>query len=152
MITLGRVIALAATSHQDAKDKGGNAYILHSIRIMMRLRTTDEELMMIAIMHDVLEDDKSITVEKLKELGFTERVIAALIVLTHIKGESYEDYIRKISTNDDAIIVKLQDLQDNSDVSRLKGLTQNDFERMIKYQKSYKYLKEVQASRKSIFG
>jgi len=152
MATLGRAIAIAATSHQKVTDRGGNAYILHPIRIMMRLRTDDEDLMMMAIMHDVLEDDANWNFDKLKEEGFSDRVIAGLKVLTHEKGDSYEDYIRKIATNDDAIRVKLEDLKDNSDLSRLKGLTQKDFERMIKYQKAFKFLKEVQKTNKTIYG
>lgn len=144
MSKLGHAIAIAATSHKDLRDKGGNAYILHPIRIMMRLRTSDEDLMIMAIMHDVIEDDPEWTLERLKEEGFSQRVIDGLRVLTHLKEDSYEDYIRKVGTNADAIRVKLEDLRDNSDLSRLKGITQKDFDRVIKYQKAYTYLKGVQ--------
>ena len=147
MSTLGNAIAIAAYSHRDIRDKGGNAYILHPIRIMMRLRTSDEELMIMAIMHDVLEDDNAWTVERLKEEGFSQRVINALTLLTHVKSDTYEEYIRKISINDDAIRVKLEDLKDNSDLSRLKGVTQKDFDRVVKYQKAYRFLTSVQKAK-----
>lgn len=56
MKMLGKAIAITSAVHQNQLDKGGHAYILHPIRIMMRLRTDDEELMTIAILHDVVED------------------------------------------------------------------------------------------------
>ena len=143
MSTLGLAISIAAQAHSTQTDKGGNAYILHPIRLMMRLRTDDQELMQIAIMHDVIEDS-TLTLAGLKEFGFSKRVLDALALLTHDKKDSYQEYIKKIATNVDAIRVKLEDLKDNSDLSRLKGVSQKDFDRVIKYQKSYTYLKGVQ--------
>lgn len=147
---LGRAIAIASSVHQNQKDKGGNAYILHPMRIMMRLRTSDEELMSIAILHDVVEDSQEWTIDRLRDEGFSARVLAALECLTHDNDVSYEDYIQKISTNRDATRVKLEDLSDNSQLTRLKGLTQNDFDRMIKYQKAFKYLEGVQKAREAV--
>lgn len=144
MSTLGTAIAIAAQVHSDQLDKGGNAYILHPIRLMMRLRTDDEELMQIAILHDVVEDSEDWSLSELLTRGFSSRVVAALALLTHDKADSYQEYIKKIGTNADATRVKLEDLKDNSDLSRLKGVTQKDFDRVIKYQKSYTYLKGVQ--------
>lgn len=139
---LGTAIAIASCVHESQKDKGGNAYILHPMRIMMRLRTDDEELMQIAILHDVVEDSKGEwTIDRLWGEGFSARVCGALELLTHDHNDSYEEYIKKISTNKDALRVKLEDLRDNSDITRLKGVRQKDFERVIKYNKAYAYLK-----------
>lgn len=143
MSTLGTAIAIAARAHASQTDKGGNAYILHPMRLMMRLRTDDQELMQIAILHDVIEDS-DYTLDDFLNLDFSKRVVNALALLTHSKGDSYQEYIKKIGTNADATRVKLEDLKDNSDLSRLKGVTQKDFDRVIKYQKSYTYLKGVQ--------
>lgn len=150
MATLGKAIAIASTVHADQVDRGGNAYILHPMRIMQRLRTTDAELMQIAIMHDVIEDS-DYTIESLQKEGFSKRVLAALECLTHHKDEEYDDYIRRISTNDDAILVKLEDLRDNSDITRLKGITQKDFERVQKYHRSYIFLTEAKKLRERIY-
>lgn len=143
MSTLGTAISIAAQAHASQTDKGGNAYILHPMRLMMRLRTDDQELMQIAILHDVIEDS-DYTLDDLLNMDFSKRVVNALALLTHSKGDSYQEYIKKIGTNADATRVKLEDLKDNSDLSRLKGVTQKDFDRVIKYQKSYTYLKGVQ--------
>lgn len=137
----GLAMHIAAREHLHITDKGGNAYILHPMRIAMRLRTNDEELMSIAIMHDVIEDSK-VTFEDLREHGFSERVIDALKLLTHMKGLSYDDYIDAMKDNRDALLVKREDLRDNSDITRLKGISDKDFERMRKYQRSFVKVEE----------
>lgn len=141
-----KAMFIAAREHLGVRDKGGHAYILHPMRIAMRLRTNDEELMSIAILHDVIEDSK-LTFEDLKAEGFSDRVIAALRLLTHQKGVSYDDYIDAMRGNRDALRVKREDLRDNSDITRLKGVTEKDIARMAKYQRSFlkveQYLKEL---------
>jgi hypothetical protein len=71
------------------------------------------------------------------------RVISALILLTHDKNVEYQEYIRNLSNNEDARLVKLADLKDNSDITRLKGLTKKDHARMEKYHIAYTYLSNV---------
>jgi len=137
---LGKAIAIAAEAHQEQKDRGGKPYILHPIRIMMGLNTEDQELMSIAILHDVIEDSDW-TLEALKSQGFRERVLKGVLALTHIEGEEYEDYIERISRNKDAIRCKLGDLKDNSDITRLKGLSDKDLLRTRKYHKAFMFLK-----------
>jgi len=138
---LGQAIALAAEVHEGQVDKGGFAYILHPLRVMNNLNSTDKELCCIAVMHDVIEDSK-VTLDDLEELGFTIRVIAGVRALTHLKGEDYQDYIERAACNNDARLVKMQDLRDNSDITRLKGLTEKDFKRMEKYQKAWSFLND----------
>mgnify|MGYP003403777531 FL=1 len=136
---LAKAISLAAKGHELKLDKGGKPYILHPLRIMLRLRTEDQELMSIAVLHDLIEDTKT-TFTDLLMLGFSDRVLTALKALTHQPGVSYEDYIEIIAENPDARRVKTEDLRDNSDITRLKGLEQSDFERLAKYAKAYQRL------------
>lgn len=133
---LAKAIQLASTKHLTQLDKGGNPYILHPLRIMMRLRTRDEELMQVAILHDVVEDTKT-TWRELTECGFSERVISALKLLTRVPGQTEDDYINGLKDNLDALLVKREDLRDNSDITRMKGLTEKDFQRVQKYMKSF---------------
>lgn len=121
--------------------KGGRAYILHPLRILMRLRTEDAELMQIAVLHDVIEDTEW-TLHELVDHGFSPRVITSLGLLTHHPKQLYSTYISFIGDNEDATRIKLEDLRDNSDITRLKGVTQKDIARMEKYHKAYIYLKE----------
>lgn len=141
MSFLNTAIQQATIAHEGQFDKGGHAYILHPLRIMYRLRTGDEELMSMAVLHDSLEDSKgNVTIESLAALGAPYRVLKALELLTHDPVVDYMDYIRAIQHNPDAVRVKLEDLRDNSDITRLKGLRQKDFDRLARYSIAYRHL------------
>jgi hypothetical protein len=141
-VQLSAMLVLAVNSHNGQYDKGGNPYILHPLRVMHRLRTTDEELQCIAIGHDVVEDC-GITYAKLRQIGFSNRVIEGITCLTKLPGESAEEYEQKVLSNWDSICVKLEDVRDNSDIRRLKGLTDRDLERVRKYHGLWTRLKAV---------
>lgn len=147
MATLSKALQIAVEAHFNVLDKGGHSYILHPLRIAMRLRTQDEELMSIAILHDVIEDSH-ITFEDLLNFGFSLRVVNTLRLLTHQKGMSYDDYIESIRYCLDGLKIKREDLRDNSDITRLKGVTEKDIARMVKYQKAFlkveTYIKELE--------
>ena len=138
---LGTAISVGSICHHDQTDKAGKAYILHPLRMMMRLRTDDEELMCIAILHDAIEDSE-LTLEDLQNLGMPYRVIDGVDSLSRRDGESYENFIKRCALNPDAKRVKLEDLRDNSDITRLKGLRKKDFARLEKYYKAFIYLSD----------
>lgn len=101
-----------------------------------------EELATIAVMHDVLEDS-TWTLEDLADKEFSQRIMIALDLLTHKDNDPYQLYITKISGNYDAIRVKRKDLEHNSDITRLKGVTEKDLARMKKYHEAFTYLGEA---------
>lgn len=150
-MSLGTAIRIAALVHEKQKDRGGFAYITHPIRVMQSLNTRDEEIMSIAVLHDVLEDGTNWTLARLKAEGMSDRTLSALLCLTHPKEESYEKYIDRVATNEDAIVVKLADLEDNMRASRLKGLRPKDFERLEKYCRAYTFLQGVLDARKKAY-
>lgn len=140
---LATAIKLASDAFVTSIDKGGKPYILHCLRVMNAVDQTDEELMCIAVLHDLIEDKGyKYTFEELRSVyGFSERVVNTIAILTHDKSvSSYDDYIKAIAMNKDATAVKLADLKDNSDITRLKGLRKKDFDRMERYHKAYIYL------------
>lgn len=148
---LAKMIVIAAKSSENQLDKGGAPYILHPLHVMNALAFhEDYELMAIAVGHDVMEDDATVTVETLRAAGFSNRIITSLEALTHSHSELYDAYIQRIGSSEDATLVKIEDIRHNSDMSRMKGLRPKDFERMQKYSRSYAYLKGVQASRASL--
>lgn len=136
---MGIAISLAASGHQSQTDKAGNPYILHCLYVMNKCRHYDEETMQMAVMHDLIEDTDT-TLDDLRQLGFSERVISGLDCLTHRKDEPYGDYIERISSNIDAMRVKCKDLRHNSDITRMKGVRQKDFDRIAKYHEAFKLL------------
>lgn len=141
MSDLGTAIAIAAQAFKNKKDKGGKPYILHCLHVMNKMKYhNDEELMIIAVLHDLIEDTEY-TSAVLKTIGFSDRVLNALMYLTHHKDDDYMDYIEAMKMHcNDAVLVKLQDLRHNSDITRMKGLRDKDFKRLEKYHKAYSFL------------
>jgi (p)ppGpp synthase/HD superfamily hydrolase len=136
------MLILAATAHSGTFDKGGKPYILHPLTVMHKLRSNDEELLCIALGHDLLEDT-AVTIDVLEGLRISNRVINGIVALTKVNGESYEDYKAKVKANPDAVRVKMEDLRHNSDLRRLKDVRPKDIERMAKYMAFYKELQAL---------
>lgn len=134
-----KAINLAYKKHQNQFDKAGVPYIFHPYHLAENMETEDRCI--IALLHDLIEDTDT-TFEDLEKLGFSKYVISVLKLLTHEKNIDYYEYIKNLSVNKDAIIVKLADLKHNSDLSRLPKITQKDKDRFEKYQKCIKYLEE----------
>lgn len=143
---LAKAIALASKVFENRLDKGGQPYILHCIRVMLAV-APNVIRMQIAILHDVVEDTKDdpepITLADLYKMGFEERVVTAVGILTHDKSIPYLDYIKPIALNEDALQVKLADLKDNSDITRLKGIGKKELDRIEQYHRAYLYLSRV---------
>src|SRR5690242_17493567 len=93
MSSLERAIAIAAEAHAGQQDKSGAPYILHPLRVMLRLLSNDERL--VAVLHDVCEDRPGWTFERLRTEGFSERVLTALDSVTKRSTETYEDFVRR---------------------------------------------------------
>lgn len=141
MNMLAKAIQIASTAHLNQIDKSGKPYILHPLWVMDRVRHLGEDYMIVAVLHDVIEDSDW-TIEKLEEEGFNPKIISALYYLTkgYYPYESYDHYISLIATNEIARQVKLRDLEHNSKITRLKGLRKKDFDRLEKYHRAYIYL------------
>ena len=129
---------LAAYAHKGQKDKGGRDYIFHPIEVAAGLETEDEKIT--GLLHDVLEDT-FVKEETLRNL-FGDRICDAVVTLTRKENEGYEEYICRVKNNPLAVKVKLQDLKHNMDLSRLKCIDEKDLQRLEKYRKAEKYLKE----------
>lgn len=132
---LGTAISIAVGAHVGKFDRGGNPYILHLLSIMSQLMY-DTELAIIGVLHDVVEDS-GYSLRDLRGVGYSDRVLVAIDLLTHKVGVPYEDYITLICTNQDAITVKRKDLQHNLDITRLEGVKEEDLLGMEKYHKAF---------------
>lgn len=133
-----KAVLIAVNAHKGQVDKGGNPYILHPLRLMFSREDETEKIC--AVLHDVIEDT-DVTLDYLREQGFSKEVLSALDALTRRKDETYEEFIDRIIENKIACNVKLADLNDNMDLSRIKNPTEKDYERLEKYKKAkYKIL------------
>lgn len=130
MSTIERAIVIAAKAHAGQKDKAGQPYILHPLRVMLRVRESSE--MIVAVLHDVIEDS-SVTLNCLAEEGFAQEVLSAVDALTKRAGESRIDAAKRAAMNPIARVVKLADNAENMDISRINNPTQKDLERLEEY-------------------
>lgn len=135
---LSAAILLATNAHADQFDRGGTPYILHPLKVMYYLKTSDEELQCVAVLHDILEDTKT-TKQDLVQHGMSQRVIDGVFSLTKLPVETLAEYKHRVFSNLDAMLVKKQDLHHNSDIRRLKNktVTEKDIDRLVKYQQFY---------------
>jgi len=131
--TLERAIAIAATAHAGQVDKGGAPYILHPLKVMLRMSSLEERI--VAVLHDVVEDC-GISLEDLRMEGFSEAILSAIESVTKVPGESYEDFVERAAQNPIGRVVKLADLEENSDLSRIASPSWEDLERVEKYRRA----------------
>ena len=138
-MNLEKAIQIAVEAHAGTKDKGGKAYILHPISVMMRVETEEEKI--VAILHDVVEDTDW-TFDALRKEGFSETVIEALETVTkYSEEENYDDFIQRSLKNDIGRKVKIADLRENLDITRIGELYPKDIERINKYKRALQTLK-----------
>ncbi|MEI6820535.1 MAG: GTP pyrophosphokinase [Bacteroidota bacterium] len=131
---LEQAIIIAAEAHKKQVDKSGKPYILHPIRVMLNVETKDE--MICAVLHDVIEDSK-VKPKDLLEKGFTLEIIEAILSVTkNPDDKDYFDFIERAKKNPIGRKVKIADLNDNLDISRIDNPKENDYERMEKYRKA----------------
>jgi (p)ppGpp synthase/HD superfamily hydrolase len=107
---------------------------------MHYLKSDDEELMCIALGHDVIEDT-SVTYKDLRDAGISERVISGIRALTKVPGQTYDEYKEGVFASEDAMRVKMADLRHNTDIRRLKGVSEKDIARMAKYHQFFMEIK-----------
>jgi (p)ppGpp synthase/HD superfamily hydrolase len=135
ILTIALRISIEAHSNQE--DKSGSPYILHPFRLMLRFNT--EKMRVIALLHDVLEDSNH-TQEFLIDSGIPQEWVYIIKILTKRSYQSYEEYIKDISHNELATLIKIADLEDNMNILRLNILEDKDIERIKKYHKAWKLL------------
>lgn len=143
MSTLERAIALAAEAHAGVRDKGGSPYILHPLRVMLRVRGDHQR--MAAVLHDVVEDTP-VTLAQLHELGFPEPVVAGVNALTKREDieKNYFEFVERAGADDVARAVKLADIEDNMDRSRIPNPTERDEIRLVQYRRARKLLHAIE--------
>lgn len=153
MSRLDDSIILAVNTHKGQVDLGGHPYILHPLRILtvvefrirdMRLKDR-ESILCSAVLHDVIEDSihQQIARERINEIA-GEIVLKTVDTLTRNKDESWKNYINRVKEHWDHRIIKIVDLEDNRDTTRLSEITEKDIQRDRMYLKALQELREVE--------
>lgn len=96
---------------KDVRRRGGDLASEHIERVAARV--TDPILKTVAYLHDMVEDTPTTIAEIRQKFG--DRIADAVDAETHRKatGETYEQYIERLSSNPDAVTSKIADIADN---------------------------------------
>ncbi|MEX6505312.1 HD domain-containing protein [Jiella sp. M17.18] len=127
-----RARQIAEAAHAGQTDKAGAPYVTHPLRVADAVE--GEEAKIVAILHDVVEDSEAWTLQRLREEGYSEAVVAAVDALTDRAGEEYFDLVRRARENPLARTVKSADLADNIERTRLSGMTPEKEARIARYE------------------
>jgi len=131
---LQKALNIASDAHRGQLDKGGKPYIFHPLYVASHVDGINEKI--VALLHDVVEDT-DVTLDDLRNEGFSEEIICAINVLTKT-DDDYDNYLKKVKSNEMARKVKIEDI--NMDGTRLKSITEKDRRRIEKYKRALDYL------------
>ena len=134
MSSLERAIMIAAVAHEGHLDEANEPYLLRVLRVMLKM--DDHQNRIVAALHGVVDDNPRWSLERLRGEGFSERIVQAVDSLSRRPGEFYETFIERVSRDPVARLVKIADLEEQSDLSRLPEPSEEDFERLEKYQRA----------------
>lgn len=137
MSTLERAIAIAAKAHTGQTDKGGDPYIMHPLRLMFKVVGDNERIC--AVLHDVVEDSDT-TLEDLRNGGFSEAIVSAIDNLTKRPGETRIEAAHRAALSPISLAVKLADVTDNMNLTRIKEPSEKDLARLEEYKKVKEFL------------
>lgn len=128
---------LAARHFTGKVDRGGHSILEHLIRVTARLSTIDEKI--VALLHEIFEDT-DLTRSDLLAYGIEGYLIDAIESLTRAKGESRIEVARRTKKNVIGRSVKIADVLENMDITRLKKITVKDLDRLAEYVQVHKLL------------
>lgn len=140
-----QLIEVLIEKFRDKKDRGGHPYIEHIFRVAEEAEALQVGSYITGLIHDALEDT-DLTADDLFLFGVRNADINRVSVLTRKSDDVYEHYINRIKKyakqyNDKIILaVKIADLNDNLNASRLKGLSNQDLLRLQRYMNARKKL------------
>lgn len=145
--TLADAIMLSAICHNGQTDKGGNAYILHPLRVLHKVMNVTDDVIthFLAIFHDLIEDCSDIiTIDDLIKLNYPMELINELLLLTKYKSDDYlKTYIPRICLSYRCTLVKKIDIEHNTKIQRMHNweeITLKDIKRLEKYYTAYQIL------------
>ena len=140
-----QAIELALRVHRGQKDKHGAPYILHPLRVGLRARNDVD--MIAGFLHDVVEDSGgTVTLGTLREIGFPDEVVTIVDHLTKRMAdgveEAWEDYIARVMQHEGAMRLKLLDLEQNMDTTRISRFSDRDSARFARYVEAWHAIRE----------
>lgn len=136
-----KALNLMLKRHYGQKDKAGREYYFHPLRVSQRCLEIKQKI--VALLHDTIEDT-GLTPNDLREAGFSENIINGVLSVTRNEGETYAQFIERANNDIYGSSVKISDLEDNMDITRLPDLKEKDWHRLNKYLHSWRYLNHLE--------
>lgn len=143
VILIERARQLAGTAHHGQFDKAGAPYLGHVRRVAERVETRGGTPTQVAAAwtHDVVED--TATGLNMIRMVLGPEVAILVEALTHRRHEPRKAYYSRILELPDAVLIKVADIEDNTDEHRLAKLDPATRSRLeTKYQTALKILQE----------
>lgn len=141
---LSRAVTWSSNKFEGRMDKAGRPYILHKLRVMNKVLHYGDDHGILGVCHDVIEDCYTNVAEGIHDFENVvikdESLSADLLLLTRDRAMPYMRYVQNIAASVRATRCKKGDIEDNSDILRLKGVTEKDIARIRKYHAAYLYL------------
>ena len=134
--TYRMALRFANKAHWGQTDKAGEPYIKHLARVSMHCESSAAKI--VALLHDVLED--CAVTDYMIRARFGNEIANSVLCLTRLDGEPYMSYIKRLACDPVAREVKIADLIDNTNLSRLPAITLADVKRQRKYNSALHYL------------
>lgn len=119
MSTPANALDIALQAHKGQLDPAGQPIIAHVLRVAAAVAKHGSDAICAALLHDAVEDSP-LTVGDLWVKGFSQEVLDAITLLTHIPGDDYTGYLQRIvAAGGIALEIKRADNADNRDERRL---------------------------------
>ncbi len=128
--------------HYGQKDKAGHDYYFHPLRVSFKCDEVDEKI--VALLHDTIEDTGLSIIELIKSGFDNVAIINGITAVTRNNGETYAHFIMRAYMDDIGRVVKIHDLEDNMDITRLPDLKEKDWHRLNKYLHSWRFLNNLE--------
>lgn len=135
-----KALFVARWYHRGQVDKGGNPYWKHPYAVSRRVKGLKRKI--VALLHDVVEDTTA-TYGTLHRWGFSKEIIISVLWLTRQPGDTYMEFIEKTKQDKVSVDVKIADILENIDITRIPNPTEVDFSRVKRYKKALKKLRDV---------
>lgn len=150
--SLDEAILLATLGHFGQVDRGGAPYILHAMAVMARVATHGTRTQVMAVLHDLIEDNPHFTVEILRGCGFDEEILEGLGYLVRPPGTTILQAAEKMAALDVrraavvmAMRTKIADYEENRRLSRIPDPTQRDIDMTLIYGQAHRIVSRALA-------
>lgn len=93
MFTYDNALEIATEAHKNQKNRSGGLYVDYLKAVVRDLQEAQEpeDVLIVAILQDIMGESTHYTAEKLNELGVPQNILEIISLLTHRKDQAFID-------------------------------------------------------------